>query len=80
MTGWAYRHVRSFRREQGGLYAAWVAVYSRCHAARMRHLHNHGRHGRLMSNGRCTWCGVKAGTAPSSLTADYAGPPPDYDG
>jgi hypothetical protein len=61
MAGWTYRHVRSFRREEGGLYAVWVFAYSRIHRARMRWVHNHGRHGPLLVNGRCTWCGVKAG-------------------
>jgi hypothetical protein len=54
----AYRHIGSFRREDGGLYAAYVAVYSRLHRWRMTAAHRKGRHGRLMSNGRCTWCGM----------------------
>lgn len=56
----AYRHIPSFRREDGGLYDLFVAVYHPTYVARMRALHHAGRHGRLMSNGRCTWCGQAA--------------------
>lgn len=55
----AYAWLPSFRRERGGLYAAYVAIYSRVYQARMRRLHGAGRHGRLMANGRCTWCGER---------------------
>ena len=58
-AGLAYRHLPSFRREAGGLYAAWAAVYSRVHRARMTWLHRRGRHGPLTANRRCTWCGQK---------------------
>lgn len=61
----AFRRVRSFRREDGGLYAAWCAVYSRAYAARQRRVHARGGHGRLMGNGRCEWCGITAG--PSTI-------------
>jgi hypothetical protein len=56
----AYRHIPSFRREAGGLYHLYTAVYSRAYAARMRHLHKRGRHGRppLGINPRCQWCGA----------------------
>ena len=57
----AYRHVRSFKRENGGLYSLYVTVYSRAYAARMRYLHKRGRHGRGAPHTiapRCTWCGT----------------------
>ena len=57
----AYRHIRSFKRESGGLYSLYVAAYSRAYAARMRYLHKRGRHGRGAPHSiapRCTWCGV----------------------
>jgi len=57
----AYRRIPSFRREGGGLYSAYVAVYSRVYAARMRYLHKRGRHGRGASHSiapRCQWCGT----------------------
>jgi hypothetical protein len=57
------RRPRSFRREEGGLYAAYVAIYSLAYRARMRSLHQRGRHGALMANGRCQWCGKPAGPA-----------------
>ena len=57
----AYRRIPSFKREAGGLYHLYAAVYSRIYAARMRHLHKRGRHGPGAPHGiapRCTWCGV----------------------
>ena len=57
----AYRHIRSFKRESGGLHSLYVAIYSRAYAARMRYLHKRGRHGRGAPHSiapRCTWCGV----------------------
>lgn len=57
----AYRHIRSFKRESGGLYSLYTAVYSRAHAARMRYLHKRGRHGRGAPHSivpRCQWCGT----------------------
>jgi len=51
-----YRRVPSFKREDGGLYAAYAASHSRIYAARMRYLHRRGRHGRS-PHGRCQWCG-----------------------
>lgn len=57
----AYRHIRSFKREHGGLYSLYVAVYSRAYAARMRYLHKRGRHGHGAPHSiapRCTWCGA----------------------
>lgn len=53
----AHRHVPSFRREGGGAYAVYVAVYSRIYRWHMERAHWAGRHGRIMPNGRCTWCG-----------------------
>ena len=52
------RYARDARRRYASLYAA---VYSRVYRRRMRWLHARGRHGPLMANGRCTWCGVAAG-------------------
>jgi hypothetical protein len=60
LKGFAYRHIPSFRRERGGLYALYVAAYSPTYVARMRSLHRAGRHGKPMDNGRCTWCGEAA--------------------
>ena len=57
VTRLAYQHLRSFRRERGGLYAAYVAVYSRVYQLVMVRRHRRGRHGAVMANGRCTWCG-----------------------
>lgn len=57
----AYRHIPSFKREAGGLYHRYTAVYSRIYAARMRYLHKRGRHGRGAPRGidpRCNWCGA----------------------
>ena len=54
----AYRHIGSFRREDGGLYSAYAAICSAIYRRRMASRHRHGGHGRLVSNGRCTWCGV----------------------
>ncbi|GLP64314.1 hypothetical protein TUSST3_09340 [Streptomyces sp. TUS-ST3] len=57
----AYRHIPSFKREHGGLYSLYVAVYSRAYAARMRWLHERGRHGCGAPHSiapRCTWCGT----------------------
>jgi hypothetical protein len=54
---------RSVRREHGGVYACYAAVYSRAWRARMTGLHARGRHGPLMANGRCTWCGAAVGPA-----------------
>lgn len=60
MSQFAYRHIRSFRREEGGLYAVYAAIYSRIYRAAMTRRHRGGGHGRLMGlNGRCTWCGEK---------------------
>jgi hypothetical protein len=56
---WAYRHISSFKREDGGLYAAYVIIYSGVYRFVMVRRHRNGKHGRLMSNGRCTWCGNK---------------------
>lgn len=59
----AYRHISSFKRESGGLYSLYVAIYSRAYAARMRHLHQRGRHGRPAAQSldpRCHWCGADA--------------------
>ncbi|MEV6547996.1 hypothetical protein AB0M57_04710 [Streptomyces sp. NPDC051597] len=54
-----YQHVPSFKQESGGLYNAYVAVHSRTYAARMRYLHQRGRHGRSypVLYPTCTWCG-----------------------
>jgi hypothetical protein len=55
-----YRHIPSFKREEGGLYNLYVGVYSRVYAARMRYLHKRGRHGRGAPHSiapRCQWCG-----------------------
>ena len=57
----AYRHLPSFKRESGGLYRLYAAVYSRAYAARMRHRHKRGRHGPGAPHSidpRCQWCGV----------------------
>jgi hypothetical protein len=57
----AYRHIPSFRRESGGLYHLYTAIYSRAYAARMRYLHKRGRHGGGAPHSiapRCTWCGA----------------------
>jgi hypothetical protein len=57
----AYRHIPSFKRESGGLYSLYVAVYSRAYAARMRYLHKRGRHGSGAPHSiapRCQWCGT----------------------
>jgi hypothetical protein len=57
----AYRQIPSFRREAGGLYAAYVAVYSRLYAARMAWLHKRGRHQAPFPDSvapRCSWCGA----------------------
>jgi hypothetical protein len=57
----AYHHIPSFKRESGGLYSLYVAVYSRAYAARMRYLHKRGRHGRGAPYSiapRCQWCGA----------------------
>lgn len=51
-----YRYIPSFKREEGGLYSLYAAVYSRIYAARMRYLHRRGRHG-PSPHGRCQWCG-----------------------
>jgi hypothetical protein len=56
---WAYNHIGSFKRERGGLYALYVGIYSRVYRYIMVRKHQNGNHGRLMSNGRCTWCGNK---------------------
>jgi hypothetical protein len=59
----AFARLRSFRRERGGLYAAYVAVYSRAYRARMAWLHNRGRHGRPAPGSicpRCPWCHAPA--------------------
>jgi hypothetical protein len=59
----AYQHVRSFRREDGGLYSAYVAVYSRAYRARMLWLHKRGRHSvpdHYSVSPRCSWCGITA--------------------
>jgi len=55
----AFRHIRSFRREGGALYDAYVSAYSWIYRWRMLARHRRDAHGRLMSNGRCTWCGDK---------------------
>ena len=64
-TQWfAYRHIASFKREHGGLYRLYVTVHSRVYAARMRYLHNRGRHGHGAPHSiapRCTWCGTPIG-------------------
>lgn len=65
---WAYRHIRSFRREQGGLYAAYAGAYSRAYRRVMTRRHRRGRHGRLMGNGRCTWCGIAVTRPDPGLT------------
>ncbi|MEU8740610.1 hypothetical protein [Streptomyces halstedii] len=57
----AYRFLPSFKREGGGLYTAFTAVYSRCYAIRMRYLHRRGRHPAAKVQGisrRCQWCGA----------------------
>lgn len=57
----AYRHIPSFKREAGGIYHLYVAVYSRIYAARMRYLHKRGRHGSGAPHSiapRCQWCGT----------------------
>jgi hypothetical protein len=57
----AYRHIPSFKRESGGLYSLYTAVYSRAYAARMRYLHKRGRHGSGAPHSiapRCQWCGT----------------------
>lgn len=57
----AYRFLPSFKREGGGLYTAFTAVYSRCYALRMRYLHRRGRHAAPKVPGigrRCQWCGA----------------------
>jgi len=57
----AYQRIPSFKRESGGLYSLYAAIYSRAYAARMRHLHRRGRHGPRAPYGldpRCTWCGA----------------------
>jgi hypothetical protein len=66
----AYRRIRSFRREYGGLYALYVSVYSAAYRRRMMARHREGGHGRLMANGRCEWCGAAARTVavPEILT------------
>jgi hypothetical protein len=66
----AFRHVRSFRREDGGLYGLYVSIHSVAYRRRMTARHREGRHGRLMANGRCEWCGaaVRTVTAPRILT------------
>lgn len=67
----AFRRIRSFRREDGGLYDLYVGIYSAAYRRRMTARHREGRHGRLMANGRCEWCGgaVRTVTAPKILTA-----------
>ena len=55
---YAYAHIRSLRREDGGLYGVYVGIYSRVYGWQMRRRHRHGKHARLMANGRCTWCGA----------------------
>jgi len=58
LLAFAYRYIRSFGREDGGLYAAYVWVNSRVYSARMKWLHNRGRHSKnSMGSNRCTWCG-----------------------
>ncbi|WP_329215264.1 hypothetical protein OG352_06450 [Streptomyces sp. NBC_01485] len=53
-----YRHIPSFKREDGSLYTAYVAIYSRIYAARMRYLHRRGRHAAQRGiDPRCSWCG-----------------------
>ena len=54
----AFRHIRSFRREDGGLYNAYSFVYGHAYSRRMRRLHVAGKHGPVMANGRCEWCGA----------------------
>ncbi|MEH0627783.1 hypothetical protein [Streptomyces stelliscabiei] len=57
----AYRRIPSFKRESGGLYRLYAAVYSRAYAARMRYLHKRGRHGHGAPHSiapRCQWCGA----------------------
>jgi hypothetical protein len=61
MQQFAYRHIPSFKRESGGLYNLYTAIYSRAYAARMRYLHKRGRHGRGAPHSiapRCQWCGA----------------------
>lgn len=56
-----HKHVPSFRRESGGLYNLYTALYSRIYSARMRYLHSRGRHGRGAPHSispRCQWCGT----------------------
>lgn len=60
VSEFAYRHIRSFRREDGGLYAVYSAVYYRAYRLRMTSLHKRGRHSKPMGNRRCTWCGEAA--------------------
>ncbi|MFF7147472.1 hypothetical protein ACFZAO_05285 [Streptomyces griseoaurantiacus] len=58
----AYRRIPSFKRESGGLYNLYTSIYSRAYAARMRYLHQRGRHNRPTPHGldpRCTWCGLR---------------------
>jgi len=55
-----FTHVRSFRRERGGLYAMYVAIYSRVYRTRMVWLHKRGKHAqphRESISSRCHWCG-----------------------
>ena len=62
LSAYAYQGIPSFRREDGGLYDVYVAVYSRVYRLRMSSLHKRGRHSRPMDNGRCTWCGARCKT------------------
>ena len=62
MTGWAYRHLRSFRAKNGFPYSAYVWVYSRIYRAHMRVIHRFGRHhfiGLMPETRRCSWCGYR---------------------
>lgn len=55
----AHRHIPSFKREADGMYGLYATLYSKIYAARMRHLHRRGRHGRTGPglDTRCQWCG-----------------------
>ena len=54
-----YQHIPSFRREYGGAYRLYVALYSRAYAKRMRYLHQRDRHAAQRGlDPRCSWCGA----------------------
>jgi hypothetical protein len=54
-----YQRIPSFKRESGGIYAAYTAIHSRIYATRMRYLHRRGQHAKQRGlDPRCSWCGA----------------------